>query len=142
MVVPMPATGALRTTPEELLIHLREAGASRVLVSRDAFREGTVSMTVTYPTMGTRGHAEGLIRDVFAAVGDELWFLGSPWRLVATVEAAGRRRHDGLAIYDATMAAKHGEGLNLWNLYFLYEDNHEAEAESGGSRRRDAWTPE
>lgn len=131
----MSTPESLRTTPEELLIHLREAGARRVLVSRDAFSDGTVSVTATYPAGGTSGFTAGLIRDVFDAVGHELWFLGSPWRLLASIEPSGPDQHDDrLPLFDATMAAKHGEGLNLWNLYFVYEA-HRAERHSGSNPR-------
>jgi hypothetical protein len=121
----------LATTPDELVCHLREAGATSVYLSRtDAFRGGVLSILATYATTldetvyGTEPETtREMLRSVFNAIGDRLWFHGREWNVEWDVKPAfDEPRTDLVPLYDRRIERKYGDGFNLWNLYFVYEE--------------------
>ncbi|MDX5990229.1 hypothetical protein [Haloferax mediterranei] len=117
-------------TPDELVVHLREAGAKCVYLSRErAFREGTVPITVTYEfsreeTEDDTGSemVHEMLTSVFDAFGDQIWFHDRKWFLDWSVEPAFTEPElDLIPLYDRRVERKHGDGFNLWNLRFVYE---------------------
>lgn len=122
------------STPDELLVHLREAGAKCVYLSRGrAFRDGTIPITATYEfaSEDTQDGTEAklvreLLTSVFDAVGDRIWFHDREWVLEWTVEPAFTDPDLNLVpLYDRRVEQKHGDGFNLWNLLFVYEEYRE-----------------
>lgn len=126
-------------TVDELVRHLREAGAKRVYLSwDDAFRDGTVPLLATYAFASeeTRRTADPdrvreMLTDVFEATTDNLRFHNREWALEWRVEPAfAESRTDLLPLYDRKMERKYGDGFNLRNLRFAYEMYHERQADS------------
>lgn len=122
------------TTPDELVVQLREAGAKRVYLSRtDAFRDGTIPITATYElTPADRPRNSGaaderkLLRRVFDAIDDRLWVHGREWTLEWAVEPAFTDPQlELIPLYDRSVEHKHGDGFALQNLLFVYEEYHE-----------------
>lgn len=118
-------------TPDELVVHLREAGATQVYLSRtDSFRDGTISLTATYElptaeaTPGAVGTAERerMVR-VFDAIDDRLWFHDREWALTWEVEPVFREPQlDLIPLYERSIEHKHGDGFVLQNLFVVYEE--------------------
>lgn len=127
------------TTPDELVVHLREARAKRVYLSRsDAFYDGVVPLIATYeftPEETARGSeseaAREMLRSVFEAIGDRLWFYDREWSLDWQVEPAFTDpKGDLIPLYDRGVEQKHGDGFNLRNLLFAYEAYREHNVDS------------
>lgn len=121
-------------TPDELVVHLREAGARSVYVSREgSFRDDSIQITATYeyasdePDHGSSSETvHELLTSVFDAFGDRIWFHDREWVLDWSVEPAfPESRPDLVPIYDRRVERKHGDGFNLWNLNYVYEDVRE-----------------
>lgn len=129
-----PKTGAGRRsrsvpTPDELVVHLREAGARCVYVSRaKAFQVGTVPITATYEladdAAGGESAAETVheqLASVFEAIGDRIWFHDREWDLEGTVEPAfPDQRLDLVPLYDRRVERRHGDGFFIRTLRFVY----------------------
>lgn len=121
-------------TPDELVVHLREAGVKCIYLAREqAFRDGTIPITVTYEfsseetqeETGSKRVREMLIR-VLNTIGDQIWFHDRAWLLDWTVEPAFTNPQLNLIpLYDRRVEHKHGDGFNLRNLLFVYEECHE-----------------
>ena len=121
-------------TPDELVVHLREAGARSVyLAGEAAFRDGTIPITATYEYAGDDpggGSASEVfhqrLRNVFDAIGDRIWFHDREWLLEGTVEPAFTDPPPDLVpLYDRSVERNHGDGFNLRNLLFVYEDDRD-----------------
>lgn len=118
------------TTPDEVVRHLREAGAKRVYLARsDAFRSGAIPVVATYEhTAGEPARESGaaavreMLTSVFDAVGDRVRFHGREWPLDGRVEPAfAEPRTDLLPLYDRGVEHRYGDGFNLRNLLFAYD---------------------
>ncbi|UHQ96094.1 hypothetical protein [Natrinema halophilum] len=127
-----PTEARLVPTPDELVVHLREAGASGVYLSRnDAFRDGVIPITATFaatPGESAYGCESGAVREmlrsVFESIGDQLRFHGHEWFLEWTVEPAfAEPNTDLFPLYDRRIEQTYGDGFNLWNLVFVYEES-------------------
>lgn len=132
-------------TPDELVVHLREAGAKCVYLARDeAFRDGTIPVTATYEfdddtdiRTGTdtrtdrRGTPETetareMLESVFEGVGDRIQFHDRQWVLEWSVEPAYDEPQLPLVpLYDRRVERRHGDGYNLQNLRFVYAEQQE-----------------
>lgn len=120
-------------TPDELVVHLREAGAKRVYIARDAFRDGVIPITATYEVTAqetARGSGAAttreMLRSVFEAIGERLWFHDREWTLDGQVEPAFTDPPaDVIPLYDRGVEQKYGKGFNLRNLLFVYETYRE-----------------
>lgn len=125
-------------TTDELLVHLREAGAKRVYLSRtDAFRDGSLPLVATYEfttaesTHESRTASEReMLESVFDAIDDRLRFHDREWILTWSVEPAFTEPQlDLVPLYDRSIEYKHGDGFNLANLFFVYEEYREMHGE-------------
>lgn len=121
-------------TPDELVVHLREAGAMCVYLSRgQAFCNGTIPLTATYAFSSdeTRDSSESelvceMLMSVFDTIGNQIWFHGREWILDWTVEPAFTDSQlDLIPLYDRRVEQKHSDGFNLRNLLFVYEEYQE-----------------
>ncbi|QFU84620.1 hypothetical protein [Natronorubrum aibiense] len=127
-------------TPDELLCHLREAGAATVYLARtDAFRDGVIPVVATYgsPPVAsdpftaaettdelTTESVPKMLRRVFESIGDRLRFHGHEWVLEWDIKPAFTEPRPTLVpLYDRSVEEKYGDGFNLWNLYFVYEES-------------------
>lgn len=126
-------------TPDELVVHLREAGATTIYLSRtDAFRDDVVPITATYtapsqePAYGPDSETvRRMLRRVFDAIDDRLRFHGREWVLEWSVEPAFTEpRTDLIPLYDRRIERTYGDGFNLWNLYFVYEEHSNSSTDS------------
>lgn len=137
-----PGRRTTGTTPDELVRHLREAGAKRVYLSRtDAFRDETIPIVATYPyadeaTDGSRGEAtRRMLTSVFEATDDRLRFHDREWSLEWRVEPAfDEPRADLSPLYDRTVERKYDDGFNLRTLLFAYEAYRDAIGDSSDRR--------
>lgn len=127
------------TTPDELVRHLREAGAKRVYVSRtETFHDGVIALTATYEfteeTTASGPDSEGvreMLRSVFEAIGEQVWFHNRTWPLDWLVKPAFTDPDVALLpLYDRGVEQKHGDGFNLRNLLFAYETYQQQNGES------------
>lgn len=118
-------------TPDELVVHLREAGATCVYLSREAaFRDGMIPITATYEFTSEDTHdctgpklVREMLTSVFEALGDRIWFHDRAWVLEWTVEPAFTEPDlDLIPLYDRRVEQNHGDGFNLWNLLVVYEE--------------------
>lgn len=131
-------------TPDELVRHLREAGAERVYFSRaDAFRDETIALIATYAfasdeTESRSETAREMLTSVFEATDDRLRFHGREWTLEWDVEPAFTERPTDLSpLYDRTVERKYDDGFNLRALLFAYEAVRETPRDSrDGDRPR------
>lgn len=119
------------STPDELVVHLREEGAKCVYLSRrQAFRDGMIPITATYEFASEDTHdrtgaklEREMLTSVFEAIGDRIWFHDREWVLEWTVEPAFTEPQLTLIpLYDRRVEQNHGDGFNLWNLLFVYEE--------------------
>lgn len=126
-------------TPDELVVHLREARAKRVYLSRsNAFYDGVIPLIATYEYTPEETARESeseavrkMLRRVFDAIGDQLWFYDREWSLDWRVEPAFTdSQADLLPLYDRGVEQKHGDGFNLRNLLFAYEAYREQNIDS------------
>lgn len=124
---------------DELAVHLREAGAQGVYLSRtDAFRDGRLPVVATYEIPPSGDEHESRVASgremlvaVFEAIDHRLWFHDRAWTLEWEVEPAFEKPRSNLfPIYDRTVECAHGDGFNLWNLLFLYEEYRTVRDES------------
>lgn len=117
-------------TPDELVVHLREAGAKCVYLARDeAFRDGSIPVTATYEfdEDGRQSEtAREMLTSVFEGIGDRIRFLDRRWTLEWEVEPAYDEPQLRLVpLYDRRVERRHGDGYNLRNLRFVYEESGE-----------------
>lgn len=117
-------------TPDELVRHLRAAGAKRVYFSRtDAFRDETIALVATYaftPDETPRGSRPESVREMLTSVLEgtdgQLRFHGREWTLEWDVEPAFTDHRAALCpLYDRAVERKYGDGFNLRALLFAYE---------------------
>lgn len=137
------------TTIDELVRHLREAGAKRVYLSREnAFQDGVISMIATVEVQrsgneerddaesetltGIIDHYSGEpqnesferehVTGVFEALGDSVRFASRAWTVDWTVRSAYRDPPaEFTTLYDRGVEYKHGDGFNVRNALFAYE---------------------
>ncbi|WP_226008245.1 hypothetical protein [Natrinema salinisoli] len=130
--------GATVTTPEELVLHLCQAGAKGVYLSRtDAFRDGVVPIIATYtPTPAETvldvdpKTVRELLQSVFESIDNRIRFHGRECALEWTVEPEFTGpRTDLVPLYDRDVEQKYGDGFNLWNLFFVYEERQESNSD-------------
>lgn len=117
-------------TPDELVRHLREAGAKRVYLSQtDSFRDGSIRITATYEFAADETARESgseavreMLASVFETTDDRLRFRDREWVLDWAVEPKFTvPRPDLLPLYDRGIERKYDDGFNLRNLWFAYE---------------------
>lgn len=126
-------------TPDELVLHLQQAGAKRVYLSRPgAFCDGVIPIIATYaftPQMAARESgsrvAREMLHSVFEAIDDRLWFHDREWSLEWNVEPAFMDlQTDLIPLYDRGVERKYGDGFNLRNSLFAYEADRERNVDS------------
>lgn len=148
------------TTVDELVRHLREAGAKRVYLSKkEVFQDGQISMIATVdPQRGGNeereeadsetlaeiiGHYSGecqndgferkQVASVFEALGDRVLIASRVWTVDWTVRAAYTDPPVHLTtLYDRDVEFKQGDGFNLRNVLFVYEQYCESDSSPSG----------
>lgn len=124
-----PRTASGVTTLDELVLHLREAGAKRVYLSKaDAFRTGAIPVIATYEyredaeDVSDTGTEREMMVSVLEAIDDRIWFDTQTWSLEWQVELAFTDpKVDLVALYDRGVEHKRGDGFNLRSVFFVYE---------------------
>lgn len=126
-------------TPDELVVHLREAGAKRVYLSRtDAFRGGAIPITATYEFDDSDSmdgsdsdSVRKMLTSVFESIGDRLWFHDRSWALEWSVKPAFTEPQlDLMPLYDRGVEQKYTDGFTLGNLHCVYEEWQELQPRS------------
>lgn len=146
------------TTLDELVLHLREAGAKRVYLSKDtAFQDGVISIITTVEQQRGEEHeredvesetltniidyysgddenaSDGTpdrehVTNVFETIGDRVRFASTEWTIDWTVRSEYSDPPLNLAtLYDRGIEYKLGDGFNLRNVLFVYEQHCECD---------------